>query len=98
MLFVWLLQASQGIKFWIGLVVAGVTLLFSSWITFGNLSKVAKRMVQLEADINSRAGEELLVWETKHGGGLTGFWMKLRLPLANLASPSETKKDAPSEK
>ena len=55
-------------------------------------------MVQLEADINSRAGEELLVWETKHGGGLTGFWMKLRLPLANLASPSETKKDAPSEK
>jgi len=45
-------------------------LLFSYWvfrlIEFDTLH-IAKRLLELEADINERTGERLLVWETNHG-------------------------------
>ena len=37
-----------------------------------DISRIAKRLRELERDINKRAGETLLVWETNrvwHGGG-----------------------------
>jgi hypothetical protein len=39
-----------------------------------DITHAAERVAQLELEVNSRAGEKLLVWENEWGGHKTGFW------------------------
>jgi hypothetical protein len=64
-LFVWIMQAWPGVRFWLSVAVAVGTLVFASWITFANIDRCVKRVLELEKDINTHAGENLLVWETQ---------------------------------
>jgi hypothetical protein len=51
--------------------VVGFVVVFTGVVLWINrdVAKAAKRVRELEADINTRAGEPLLKWETEHGGG-----------------------------
>ncbi|MGA2542308.1 MAG: hypothetical protein ABSG78_12205 [Verrucomicrobiota bacterium] len=88
-LFVWLIQAKPDSNFWVGFVAVVLAILLGAWTTFGNIAKVAKRVEELEREINFRAGEELLVWEMRHGGGLTGFVRRLRPGPSNITTSSD---------
>jgi hypothetical protein len=77
-LFVWLIQAQPNFNFWVGFIAVVFAILLGVWTTFGNIAMAAKRVRGIEKQINLRAGEELLVWETRHGGGLTGFVRRIR--------------------
>lgn len=46
------------------LLVAGAGMLI-----FNDVARASKRIRQIEVDVNNRAGEELLVWETGWGWG-----------------------------
>lgn len=61
-------------RFWFGVAVAISVILISSAMAFRDIGKAAERLRELENDINRRAGEQLLVWETYWGGAVTGFW------------------------
>ena len=66
----WILKeatANSSHYFWTG--VGGLILLFV-WavaINARDLRRAASRVEELEHEINSRAGEHLLIWETLHG-------------------------------
>jgi hypothetical protein len=77
-----LLTQTRGSFFWFGLAFAVAVVCVAAWFTLRDIKKAATRIQQLEKDINGRAGEELLVWETKWGGVATGFWWGVR-PLDN---------------
>lgn len=73
-LFVWIVtQQKIDWKFLIALGVGLLTLLVGGWLIFRDINKAAMRLRELENDINLRAGEKLLVWETKYGGAVTGY-------------------------
>jgi predicted lysophospholipase L1 biosynthesis ABC-type transport system permease subunit len=42
----------------------GVIFFIGSWLVWRDLRKLARRVQGIELDVNSRAGEHLLVWET----------------------------------
>jgi hypothetical protein len=73
-LFVWII-AQQNIdwKFWIAMSVGLITLSLGGWFIFRDINKAAMRLRELENDINLRADEELLVWETKWGCAVAGY-------------------------
>jgi len=48
-------------------------MIMGGWVTYRDIVKAAARIRELEKDINVRAGEDLLVWETFWGGAVTGF-------------------------
>jgi ABC-type uncharacterized transport system permease subunit len=64
--------------FWPALAIAVTVFLVAAWFTLRDIRKAATRIQELEKDINRRAGEELLVWESKWGGVVTGFWGRAR--------------------
>ena len=39
-----------------------------------DLACLARRVIALEAEINKRSGEELLIYESRLGGGARDFW------------------------
>ena len=86
-MFVWIMQAKQGVRFWISLAVAVATLLIACWISFSNINRCVKRVLELEKDINNRAGENLLVWETQQERKYVGFLRKPK-PVPENISPS----------
>jgi hypothetical protein len=61
-------------------VVPGLWLIACGFVAFwalflwadADISRLAKRLIELEKDVNTRAGETLLVWESSRswGGGL----------------------------
>lgn len=66
----WLMQqelSHKGSLFWS--IVGAVTVLFlvASFVDVRDLKRAAFRVRELEGEINSRAGEHLLVWETLSG-------------------------------
>jgi hypothetical protein len=73
-LFVWIVGQPMNVRFWITLVVELVVLSFCYWLISRDIDKAAKRLRELEKDVNRRAGETLLVWETRWGGAVTGYW------------------------
>jgi hypothetical protein len=77
-LFLWLASRPIDIRFWISLVAAVVVVGLFGWFLHRDIDKAAERIRQLEEDINRRAGEELLVWERRWGGAVTGYWGKAR--------------------
>lgn len=62
---------TQGAKITI-LVLIGITVMLyigaQIWIDY-DIAKAARRLREIEADVNSRAGETLLQWETVWGLG-----------------------------
>jgi len=50
-----------------------VSFSYFCWLISRDSAKVAKRVRELEKDINCRAGETLLVWETLWGREVTGY-------------------------
>jgi hypothetical protein len=55
----------------------------SGWTIYRDISKAASRLRELETEINHRAGEPLLIWETKWGGAVTGY-LGLSKPLTDV--------------
>jgi hypothetical protein len=84
----WLMQQPlQGRPWWFWVVMIGVAAGFglATFVNLRDISRPAFRLKALEHEINSRAGEHLLVWETLSGivtraGILLGFF-RLAKPL-----------------
>jgi hypothetical protein len=51
---------------------------YAMWQVRRDTCKAATRVSEIEQDVNQRAGEELLQWETRWGGCVTGFWGSAR--------------------
>jgi len=89
----WLVQQSlrgQPWLYWV--IMAGVSMCFliAIFVNTRDLSSVAHRLKEIEHEVNSRAGEHLLVWETL-GGVLTGVSVTRRfLSMVRTKPPSET--------
>ena len=83
-LFSWIiLTKTRDAVFWLILVFALSIFAVGIWFTWRDIEKAAKRIRQLEQSINNRAGEELLVWESKWGSGRTGWFGRAR-PIGEL--------------
>jgi hypothetical protein len=90
-LFVWLVaQQKLDWRFLTALGIGLLTLLVGGWVIFRDIKKAAARLRDLENDINLRADEELLVWETKCGGAVTGYWGRAK-PLQDKTKQIERK-------
>jgi hypothetical protein len=67
----WLLQQfteKYGWAPWLGLVTLVGGIGFYSWQNLRELWRVGGRLIQIEHEVNSRAGEHLIEWETLWGG------------------------------
>jgi hypothetical protein len=62
-----LLQRQIDTRFVIGCIVLVAGTAAFTWIITGNIGKLSRRITEIEKDINKRAGETLLSWETAHG-------------------------------
>jgi hypothetical protein len=51
---------------------------YAMWQVGRDSGKAAKRVREIEREVNQRAGAELLQWETRWGGGATGYWGSAR--------------------
>ncbi len=66
----WMVVQSSGSLsnlFWIVLTVIGIVFCMSIFVNIRDLKKAAHRVKELEHEINSRAGEHLLIWESLSG-------------------------------
>jgi hypothetical protein len=59
-------------------VVVG-TLYCVRLITY-DVMNAATRVRELEAELNRRAGEKLILWESERGGLNAGYWQGLMFP------------------
>jgi hypothetical protein len=48
------------------------------WLIRRDLEKCARRIREIELDVNKRAAEDLLIWENLWGGAVTGYWGRAR--------------------
>ena len=94
-LFVWIMQAKGGVRFWLSLAVAVGTLFVANWISFSNINRCVKRVLELEKDINTRVGENLLVWETQQERKFVGFLRKPRPAPENISPSCISEKEPP---
>lgn len=78
-------------RFWIAALIGLIGLFGLVLVVVRDLRKIARRVKELETDINKRAGEELLVWESRWGATVTGF-VFLRPPLPPKSDLPETTK------
>lgn len=93
-LFVWIMGQPVSVRFWIALVAAGIVVSFFFWLISRDIDKAARRLRELEKDINCRAGETLLVWETRWGGAVVGYWGRgSPLPSSGERSSSEAERN-----
>lgn len=74
---------------------------FATWFIMRDSDKLRRRLLEIEASINERIGEDLILWETLWGGLGTGFWGKAKPKppqfLATVSAPPRTFKGAPIE-
>lgn len=89
------LDESDRLLLYGSLAVCMLVLGFSVWKINRGVQKIARRLRELESEINRRAGEPLLQWETHWGGAVAGFW-KATEWIVPLRSPTEDSGDAPS--
>lgn len=54
--------------------VAVCIFFYAMWQVDRDTRKAAERVREIERDVNARAGEELLQWESRWGGAVAGFW------------------------
>jgi hypothetical protein len=70
----WILTNSWG---WSTLRVLAALIILGggfSWLIDRDIRKAAGRLRQIEHDINRRVGEDLLIWESRWGGAVSGFF------------------------
>jgi hypothetical protein len=75
-------------RFWITLILAALGLLLFTLANVRNTKRLARRVSEIEATINQRTAEELLVWERRWGAAATGFLFQ-SAPLPPDPSPPE---------
>lgn len=68
--------------------VAVLIFIYAMWQVRRDTLKAAERVRQIEYEVHQRAGEELLQWETRWGGGVTGFWGSAS-PIRRMADPKK---------
>ncbi|HXH94614.1 MAG TPA: hypothetical protein VNN25_23765 [Thermoanaerobaculia bacterium] len=59
------------------LVTEGIVLVafgIGLWLLWHDMVKAGRRVQQLETEINRRANEKLLIWESELGGISHGYW------------------------
>jgi hypothetical protein len=66
---------------WIIAVVLTVLIVLAQRLAILEIRRAARRLRAIEANINQRAGETLLSWETDHGAGGDPFFFTTRLVL-----------------
>ena len=67
--------STMSLRIQIGMTLGlAIILAVNSRLIMRDVSRSARRVIQLEADINQRAGEELLAFESRMGGEVAGFW------------------------
>jgi hypothetical protein len=71
---VWILSQPWGTKLLIGGCLALIGFFICGWFITRDSIKAAIRVQDLEQEINRRAGEKLLVWESELGGLPHGYW------------------------
>jgi hypothetical protein len=72
-LLTFLMSRPADFRFWLLISLFVVIFSLFSFITVLEIEKAAKRLREVEANINGLAGDELLQWETRRGSGLKGF-------------------------
>jgi hypothetical protein len=88
-LFVLVVSRSIDKRFWVALTAGLLGVSCASFAVMRDILKIAKRVRELERDINQRAGEEILTWESRFGSAVTGFVVQ-RAPLpSSLDTPKE---------
>ena len=66
----WFMQQSltgQPWTFWLIMACVSICFIFAIFVNTRDLSRAAHRVKDIEYEVNSRAGEHLLVWETLGG-------------------------------
>jgi hypothetical protein len=83
-------------------IVFAVAYAFAAWFVLRDSFKLRDRLLQIEASINERVGEDLIVWETLWGGLGIGFWGKAKPRpvqfLSTVVPPERTFKGHPIKK
>jgi hypothetical protein len=72
--FPWFVSHAIDFKFWAELIVLIGVLGAFSWALYRDINKAASRLRELERAINALVGNELLTWENRHGGAVTGYF------------------------
>src|SRR5260370_28543233 len=72
-LFIWIVSRPVDRRFWMAIAMGIVGLFCLVFVLIRDTRRAARRVAQLEGEINQRAREELLVWERKWGAAVTGF-------------------------
>jgi len=74
----WLLSRPFDTMFFVSLATVLTVFLLLSHTAIRDIDFIARRLRELESEINECAGSKLLKWETHWGGGVTGFlWRQL---------------------
>jgi hypothetical protein len=85
--------------FWFMLSLVLFIFGFALWVYWRDILKAGRRIREIELDINSRAKEDLLVWENLWGAGSVGFFGPghplPRSHLANVKCPVRTWRGTP---
>jgi hypothetical protein len=71
----WLFQQPNlaSLKVWIAVLIIAAGVALFAWVNVRDIWKAAARLRELEHEINSRAGQHLLVWERLSGAANKGF-------------------------
>lgn len=77
-LFIWIVGHPVDRRFWISIFASLTLLLVGWWFIYRDVEKAAERLREIEKMINDLADEDLLVWETRWGGAVTGYWGRAR--------------------
>ncbi len=73
----WLAAQSIDAKFLVLSVVFSIVMACWIWVLYADIRRLGVRIRQLEEDVNRRAGEPLLIWESRWGGNVVGIWKRL---------------------
>jgi hypothetical protein len=73
-----MITQGRSIVFWCALVVGLAVMALSSWWNVRDIWKAAERLRELERDINKRAREDLLQYESFWGAAAAGWFGRSR--------------------
>lgn len=85
------LAGTDAYRIAIAVVIGAPVIKYFHWLITRDIRKAARRLREIEKDVNARAGETLLVWETYFGGDVTGHWgrgQELPRPTVSPSQPS----------
>jgi hypothetical protein len=74
---IWLLQQPNNYAFWIGFLIWGIGAAYCARVLGFDSANAGRRVREIEHEVNRRAGERLLVWESERGGLNRSYWLRL---------------------